>query len=700
MSSAKKAAISLFITVLIFAIFSIAAFVHLFGTLETKFYQPAVISGMENHLKDVSACLDEYTVAQAKEFSFFVNLPCVKSVYLVNESQEDIEAREKYSSHLLLKNEGLQGIRIICPNEGNILFSTFENDAKVYSELAELPFENIKANDELINKSKAKIIFDNTKERIIYSIPFYDSYDLYRGSALFYVAGTDFTKYLISKNILSVSEKAQLVATVFSNSSQQSKGFVLGLPSASSDAIIGKIVDLWKDNSFETQKVLHSEDYNWFVVSDNSGKTGVISLVFKDDILVFSTQLKILLLVCTFITLYLIILFFFNIKQDDEAIIRDKIKKFKIALINEYLLDSDDTVWEEVSKFLAVRKHEVNRDIKKYLGKKAKKHNVLVDDLLEKTWHDVEQVIIYHEKIKDEEAELDSFNNVEEIKNDTETLEELEIIDDSNSEKRNASISDDDFEFALPDFAELDNEVNELDDEFNKIDEEFDELEEVEEVDEVEEVEELSEVDELEEAEQVEEVSEVLEVEETEESAEFDVVPENDENDEFAEIDEIVTELDDFTESEEIEQIEEIEMVEELSEELLETDNLEELNETEQVEQVEEITELDEIEDIEQEIITVEKISSLEEQNLSESEIPEAELEELNYVEIFSLTNGFNAKIFTSEKIEELYPVDEENPIIETESGIFVISNDIDTKKLSLDQNFQNLVDSVLQNTI
>ena len=686
MSSAKKAAISLFITVLIFAIFSIAAFVHLFGTLETKFYQPAVISGMENRLKDVSACLDEYTVAQAKEFSFFINLPCVKSVYLVNESQEDIEAREKYSSHLLLKNAGLQGIRIICPNEGNILFSTFENDAKIYSELAELPFENIKANDELINKSKAKIIFDNTKERIIYSIPFYDSYDLYRGSALFYVAGTDFTKYLISKNILSVSEKAKLVATVFSNSSQQSKGFVLGLPSASSDAIIGKIVDLWKDNSFETQKVLHSEDYNWFVVSDNSGKTGVISLVFKDDILVFSTQLKILLLVCTFITLYLIILFFFNIKQDDEAIIRDKIKKFKIALINEYLLDSDDTVWEEVSKFLAVRKHEVNRDIKKYLGKKAKKHNVLVDDLLEKTWHDVEQVIIYHEKIKDEEAELDSFNNVEEIKNDTETLEELEIIDDSNSEKRNASISDDDFEFALPDFAELDNEVNELDDEFNKIDEELDELEEVEEVTEVEEVEEFAEVEEVEEFAEVDELDEaeqleeVLEVEETEESAEFDVVPES-------------YEYDDFTESEEIEQIE---MVEELSEELLETDNLEELNETEQVE---EITELDEIEDIEQEIITVEKIYSEEQESL-ENEVPEAELEELNYVEIFSLTNGFNAKIFTSEKIEELYPVDEENPIIETESGIFVISNDIDTKKLSLDQNFQNLVDSVLQNTI
>ena len=98
-------------------------------------------------------------------------------------------------------------------------------------------------------------------------------------------------------------------------------------------------------------------------------------------------------------------------------------------------------------------------------------------------------------------------------------------------------------------------------------------------------------------------------------------------------------------------------------------------------------------------LVTVEKLSLMNDDYV-EPEVPEAELEELNYVEIFSLTSGFNAKIFTSEKIEELYPVDEENPIIETESGLFVISNHIDTKKLSLDQNFQNLVDSVLQNTI
>ena len=124
----------------------------------------------------------------------------------------------------------------------------------------------------------------------------------------------------------------------------------------------------------------------------------------------------------------------------------------------------------------------------------------------------------------------------------------------------------------------------------------------------------------------------------------------------------------------------------------------EEVDVLEQVEP-DEVTEIEQVDEIESIIDIIEE--EVEETKINEiDETPEAELEELNYVEIFSLTTGFNAKIFTSEKIEELYPVDEDNPIIETKSGLFVISNHIDTKKLSLDQNFQNLVDSVLQNTI
>lgn len=764
MSTGKKAGISLIITLLIFAIFAVFSFARLFGTFETKFYQPAVISGMEKHLKEVSACLDEYTLNQASKFATYSNLYWVKNSSSYTQTEDDIQKREENAISLMEEISGLQGIRIIDSIGKKIIYSTFKNDTSNYTENLELPYENIKSNQEIENRNKGKIIFDNTKERIIYSFPFYDNYDIYRGSIVFYVAGSDFNNYLISKNILSFSEKATLVATVFSNSTEQSKGFVLGLPTVSAEAIISKIVDLWNKDSFETQKVLHSEDYNWFVVSDNSGKTGIISLVFKDDILVFSSELKILLLLCAFITLYLIVLLIFNIKQDDQAIIKDKIKRFKVALINEYLNNSDDVNWDEVSKFLAIRKYQINNDIRYYLGKKAKTHKVLVDNLLEKTWEDVEKIIINHEKVDSYEnankSKSDNSENVEylqEIENVTnipqnseyipefyEEPEEVEYLDDSektyndwgeeslNSTEENknsvltyrfnkdntASVNDFNFEFSRPDFAELDNTLEE---EFNKIDEEVDEIEGLEEISG--ELEEISEVEELvEDAESVNEVTEELEEifdEVTDNQEVEEVIEDFEEIEDIAEVLEEVEEIyeeqpndEDFGSFSEDEEIEETEQVEENIDELEEIEELEELEEIDEVEkinesqeidevfEVAELTETEEFSDNDEEIVTVEKISSLEEQNLSESELPEAELEELNYVEVFSLTSGFNAKIFTSEKIEELYPVDEESPIIETESGIFVISNNIDSKNLSLDQNFQNLVDSVLQNTI
>ena len=764
MSSGKKVAISLFITILIFSFFAVVSFTELFSTFETRFYQPAVISGIERHLKDVSLCLDEYSINQAKYFSHYVNLSCVKSASSYTQSEEDIKDREYYGKGIVEKYSGLQGIRIVDTKGKTIFFSTFPNDKKFYTELNELPYETVKSNDGIENKSKARIIFDNSRERIIYSIPFYDNYDLYRGSALFYVSGTDFNNYLISKNILSISEKAKLVATVFSDSTEQSKGFVLGLPSVSSDAILGKIVDLWTKDCFFTQKILHSEDYNWFVASDNSGKTGIISLVFKDDILIFRDELKFLLLLCSFVTLYLLVLFIFNFKQDDESVIRDKIKKFKIALINEYLDNSNEVNWDEVSRFLAIRKHQINHDIKVYLGKKGEVHKILVENLLEKTWNEVEQVIIYHEKqeeirrVENSEEEnheqLEELEFIPEVVDDVEEVEYVDNLNRSNNEwddddfeknkesedvqnyqdasvlthkfnkDNTASVDDFNFEFSRPDFAELDDELEE---EFNKIDEEIDDVEELEELaeelEEVSEVEELKEIETIEEVESVDEVSEVEELEEISDEVTNEQEPEEviEENEEIAEITEEIVEsvseieqveelFDDISEKEVIE--EKIEVVEDDDEEISEVNELEEVEssqvlnqvqheEVDVLEQVEpdEVTEIEQVDEIESIIDIIEE--EVEETKINEiDETPEAELEELNYVEIFSLTTGFNAKIFTSEKIEELYPVDEDNPIIETKSGLFVISNHIDTKKLSLDQNFQNLVDSVLQNTI
>ena len=629
MSSAKKVILSLIITILIFSVVAFIYFAELFSVFETRFYQPAVIKGMEKRLKNISACLDEYTVIQAKEFCQFVELSCIKTVSLLEQSELDIEDRENFASELFLRNAGLQGVRIIDSNGKKILYSTFKTDNSEYNKNPELPYEAIKANDNPENKNKAKIVFDNSNERILYSIPFYDTYDLYRGSAIFYVAGIDFNRYLIAKQILSVSEQSKLVATVFSDSSKQYKGFVLGLPSISYEVLISKITDLWSNNTFDTQKILHFEDYNWFVISDNSGKTGIISLVFKDDILIFNTGIKVLFLLTVFITLFLIILLFFNIKQDDEAIIKDKIKRFKIALINEYLLGSGEENWEEVSKFLTVRKHQINHDVKKYLGKKGQKHKILVENLLEDTWSDIEKIIISNEKFEED------FDDYEHLEQEYEAVEVMQA--------RDSTVVDLSLENESEDFSKIE--------ESNTIDE-FEELQPMEEISELEPIEDT---EDLQKTDDFKEVETSFHFNKDNTSSIADLNFEVQQPD-FAILDEDNSLNDDF------------DAIELFSEDMKNNNELEDTNELEI--------------------------------------FPEAELEEINSIEIFSLVSDSRLSFYQTSKLEDLPVVEDicetENPksIVESESGLFFISKNIDTKAVVIDKDFKNLVDSVLQNDI
>ena len=535
MTSGKKVALSLLISILIFSAFALLSFVELFSVFETKFYQPAVISNMKNRLKEVSGCLDEYAMNKAKSFSSFMEMSCIKNSAILVQHEEDVLIRKYFTSNFILGNPGLQGVRLIDSSGKKIYFSTFENDESEYNKLLELPYDTVKANKEIENRHKSKVIFDNSKDRIIFSLPFYDNYDLYRGSGLFYVEGTAFNQYLISKNILSVTEQAKLVATVLSASEQQTKGFILGLPYSYSETLISKIIDLWNEQSFDTQKILHSEDYDWFVISDNSGKTGTISLVFNDDILLFSTNAKILLLVCIFITLFLIILFLLNLKQDKESIIRDKIKRFKFALLSEYVYKSDENSLKDISNFFLQHKHQINYDIKKMLGKQNEKNTTLIETLLEKTWSEVNQIIINRDTY-DENKEIDntshpekqptvlSYEIIEELEpiddgenlkdldvveldyvEELEPLEELESIEEQESDKivyshhfdknNTSAITDLAFEIEKPDFGILDEE--DLSDEFDDENDNIDLVEEIDDIEEIESIEEIQETPEI-----------------------------------------------------------------------------------------------------------------------------------------------------------------------------------------------------------
>ncbi len=70
-------------------------------------------------------------------------------------------------------------------------------------------------------------------------------------------------------------------------------------------------------------------------------------------------------------------------------LIREWIKRFQFAVINDYLAAKEEVDWNAVYADMNRRKAEINGAIKKSLGRKAKRHAQETDLLLEKSWDEI-----------------------------------------------------------------------------------------------------------------------------------------------------------------------------------------------------------------------------------------------------------------------------------------------------------------------
>jgi hypothetical protein len=144
-----------------------------------------------------------------------------------------------------------------------------------------------------------------------------------------------------------------------------------------------------------------------------------------------------------FVSAFLVLFLCLNIKHDDEAIIRDRIRKFLLAFFHEYFEKREEINWHTVSSDIMHRKDSLSNAIKKSLGKRGKKHKELVDALLEKSWDEIFTVTA----AKPVETEVPEENN--------EDAEELETLEEFESLKNTEKIDDPEELTALEEFGEI-----------------------------------------------------------------------------------------------------------------------------------------------------------------------------------------------------------------------------------------------------
>ena len=718
MSSGPKIALSLLISVLIFAGCVFLSIAGGFKLIEVQFYQPRVIANANDRLSSIEKAYGEYSSNLDKEFRKFLSEKSVKTFIERAPEKEAMNERGKLSALLYQKISGLNGMRLIENDGIHIHFSTFGEDTltetsslisyKNYTDANKIPFTLLEASD---GEKQTKIYFDSIKNELVFSYPFYDNYTAYRGTFIFYVLGDDFTQYLIDRELVSLNARGTVCSP---------NGFVFNLPITGRELLMKEIEQRWSRKIQNVEQLVQSDtkSENIFIITQGNDRIK-IGEIRTQDAFEFSDIEKLLLLICLFITLYLIIFLLFNIRHDDMVIVCRRLRKFQYELLKEYIDRKDSMDWKTLSKEIAHRKNDVNSEIKKSLGRRGKKHSKEVDELLEDLWTDVMSamggnVSVVRQVVSsnpiavastEKTAAADNIEELEEV-SDADEVEELEEIPDADEVEELEEIPDADEVEELEEIPDAD-EVEELEeipdaDEVEELEEipdadEVEELEEIPDADEVEELEEIPDADEVEELEEVSDADEVEEISETVSKAEPEL-PATEEiseekmskfmNSSDTEMEEV--QLDEFIDISEDESFasnkkknsdEEVEIIEESYEEFKKSDSPDE-----------EISE--NAENIKREASRNFSISTLNFDSLDEED--QAKETKISHGLLNKAENVATTQVKKGGLLNKVLKANSTKTIVE-EDGIFSINKNLETSGIQQDPELKALVDSVLK---
>ena len=692
-SAGQKIAVSLLISVILFAAFTVAAFAGLFSFVEARFYQPLVVKNNEQRLKNLAEKEEEYSEVLNQRFAAFAAKKETASYATAAPTVSDQKNRTNLTGTLFSQTPSLMGIRIIDKNGRNIHYSSFAADEKFrskgqvsyknYGELQDLPFEVLSCEDVRSGTGvHHRIVREQKKNRILYSYPFYDVYSAYRGTIVFYCDASDFNRFLSSQNTIALNENFVLISNEVSVSEENKGGYVYGLPLVGQDLLTSTLIEKIRGKKASSlEKIAATQDGNWlaFIYFNQDGT--FIARFIKDEALLFSLPVRVLLLAIVFLTLFLVIYLIFNLRHDDMVVIKDRIRRFQIAFIEEYTEKSEAGTLKLLPADLEKRKLTLNEEIRQSLGKRGQRHSAEVNALLERSWNEIMGTVsqthgLALAKPSTDTAEIKRM--LEEVLGSgklpiqaapqttqaktavspaaerPKTVENLAGADDAEELDEVESLEDveslDEAE-PLDDAEELD-EVEPLEDA-----EELDEAEPLKDVESLDEVEPLDDAEVLDEAEPLEDAEELDEAEPLEDAEELDEAEPLEDAEELDEAEplkdaETLDEAETLENAESLDEAEPLEDAEELDE-VESLDDAEVLDETEPLDDSEELDEAEPLEDAEEpddvkspaenekSSLPIENKASSESDSLTEEE-PMEEIEMLNEDEalIFSSPDG------------------------------------------------------------
>ncbi|RKX79858.1 MAG: hypothetical protein DRP57_13510, partial [Spirochaetes bacterium] len=411
MRQTLKVSLSLLITLVAFAIFLVVAYTGFFSFVETGFFQPRVQDEYAKQLNAIGMGVNKYHKRNIERFSPAVKKDFVSRAFLAQQSEEDIFNRENYFGKLTEDFTNLKFVRFLGPAGKKIHFSTLSSDIKKEDKYRKV-YYNLKDVDEslpgteLVVKpdEKYKILIDGDNQQFIYSFAVTDSFGVYRGSVLFYVAKIDLDNYLIGIPGLSFKSVVFLGHT----------GIIINYPEAKTSLLKTELESVWRTNKDKKLKIV---PFAFKTATGNSVKyllftkplnyTGWIALLVPVERFQLQFWMKIILSASLFMTLFLFIYLIFNLRQDPMVILSERIKRFQIDFLQEFIESKEKVNWEKWQRELKLKRNDVKGRIKQGIGRISKKQVKEVDDIIDKSWNEIISIIGQRIESQPKEEALD-----------------------------------------------------------------------------------------------------------------------------------------------------------------------------------------------------------------------------------------------------------------------------------------------------
>jgi len=500
LSTFIKPLVALVISILLFAGLIFLANGDLLDFVETYFYNPSVVNSYVKENAVDARIVQNHINNLKSKFYATLTVPAIRGSFLYNQSPNDIFERSKIYGILMESTTGLQSVQFVDSNGIRIHYSTSARDImsqdqkstayRNYSENpASLPYEIVSVED----ANHAKLTMDDQNDRIIFSFPFRDSMDVFRGTALFSVSIRAFAERLIEARRLKISDNVSLIS--------EPAGIILGSPETSKAAILKRVAEIWNEG-IQDYITLDAEDSGaaFSLISAKTDQNLFFGRLVNSYLFSISEPMKLILNVSIFLTFFLTFFFLINLKPNPAAVVRSRIKRLRESFFEQ--IGDDKSVQEKAKLVLELeqRQDEIYSQLKRGI-KLNRRLEAVLNSIIDKSWEEMlvylkvssghELAVIHPVKGIAKKAEAKTEQKTEEVDiiDEIETLEAEEV--DTITE------------------AEPLEEIDEV--------EAIEEAEKIEEIEEIEEAEAIEEIEEIEEAQAIEEIEEIEKIEDAEE---------------------------------------------------------------------------------------------------------------------------------------------------------------------------------------